>query len=76
MEVIAGLLFGGEDYNPRFTTGRYAGRHKLGVYVERRIPYWRNIRSIMDISINNKYYKLGGNPVSWTLPKLKEWNVK
>ena len=30
----------------------------------------------MDISINNKYYKLGGNPVSWTLPKLKEWNVK
>lgn len=76
MEVIAGLLFGGEDYNPKFTTGRYAGRHKLGVYVERRIPYWRNIRSIMDISINNKYYKLGGNPVSWTLPKLKEWNIK
>jgi len=64
LEVICGMLFGGEDYNPRFTTGRYAGRNKLGVYAERRIPYWRNIRSIMDISINNRYYKLGGNILS------------
>ena len=71
LEVICGIMFGGEDYNPRFTTGRYAGRHKLGVYMERRIPYWRNIRSIMDISINNKYYKLGGNPAGIVL-KFKD----
>ena len=74
LEVISGMLFGGEDYDPIVPTGRYAGRHKLGVYIERRIPYWRNIQSIMDISKNNKYYKLGGNPLS--LIPMKNDRVK
>ena len=61
METTAGIIFGGEDYDPYYHSGRYAGRHKLGVYFERRIPYYRNYATLRDISDSNHYYKVGDN---------------
>ena len=71
MGTISGMIFEGEDYNPYFTSGRYAGEHKLGVYVERRIPYWRNYVALRDIAESNHYYKMGDNIL--TVLPVKEW---
>ena len=65
MGTISGIILDGEDYDPYYHSGRYAGRHKLGVYVERRIPYYRNYASIRDIADSNHYYKIGDNILSW-----------
>ena len=59
IKTIGGMILEGEDYNPYYISGRFAGRHKLGVYIERRIPYWRNFIALRDIADNNSYYKLG-----------------
>ena len=63
--TITGIILDGDDYDPYYHSGRYAGRHKLGVYVERRIPYYRNYASIRDIADSNHYYKIGDNILSW-----------
>lgn len=65
MGTACGILLEGEDYDPYFHGGRYHGRHKLGVYLERRIPYWRNWVALRDIADNNHYYKMGDNLTSW-----------
>lgn len=62
--TLSGMILEGEEYDPYFRSGRYAGQHKLGVYVERRIPYWRNWVAIRDIADNNHYYKMGDNALS------------
>ena len=59
------MLLDGEDYDPYFHGGRYSGEHKLKVYAERRIPYWRNWVALRDIADNNHYYKMGDNLTSW-----------
>ena len=63
MGVVAGMIMEGEDYDPYYHSGRFAGQHKLGVYVERRIPYWRNYIALRDIADNNHYYKMGDNMI-------------
>lgn len=65
MGTISGMLLDGEDYDPYFHGGRYSGEHKLKVYTERRIPYWRNWVALRDIADNNHYYKMGDNIISW-----------
>ena len=64
MCLTANYIVNGEDADLVFQSGRFAGRNKIGVYVERRIPIWRNIKSITDIQENNHYYKLGDNMLS------------
>uniref|UniRef100_A0AAU8MM03 RNA-dependent RNA polymerase n=1 Tax=Geladintestivirus 2 TaxID=3233134 RepID=A0AAU8MM03_9CAUD len=64
MGTTAGIILEGEDYDPYFRTGRYAGENKLQVYIERRIPYWRNYVALRDINEQNNYYKLGKNMLS------------
>lgn len=65
MGTISGILLDGDDYDPYFHGGRYSGEHKLKVYTERRIPYWRNWVALRDIADNNHYYKMGDNIISW-----------
>lgn len=76
MDIIAHMIFGDDDFNPYFETGRFAGQHKLKVYLTRRIPIVRGIKTaFFDITEQNSYYKLkqnvGGDLVndilSWTL---------
>jgi hypothetical protein len=62
--TMAQILIEGEDYNPYYSSGKYAGEHKLKVYIERRIPVWRGINAILNIADDNHYYKLGDNMIS------------
>jgi hypothetical protein len=67
-------MFGSEEGNMYYKTGQYAGRNRLGVYLERRIPIWNGIRSIRDIPHNNHYYKRGKTAVSIIPTKeIAEW---
>lgn len=51
-----------DEFEMYYTTGRNAGRHKIGVRLENNIPLWRGIKtSTFDMSDNNKYYKVGQN---------------
>lgn len=62
MDVISQSIFGGEDFDPYFRTGRFAGQRKIKVYLERRIPVYRGIKvSFLDINEQNTYYKLRQN---------------
>lgn len=64
MGTMAQILLEGEDYDPYYHSGKYAGEHKLKVYIERRIPVWRGINAIANIADDNHYYKLGDNMLS------------
>ena len=64
MGTMAQILIEGEDYDPYYHSGKYAGEHKLKVYIERRIPVWRGINAILNIGDDNHYYKLGDNMIS------------
>lgn len=61
--ILDWMTTDGDDYEYYYETGRFAGQSKLSVYVQRRIPIWSAIRSIMDTASNNQYYKLGRNPI-------------
>lgn len=52
-----------DEYDPYYHSGRFAGEHKLKVYIQRRIPMWNGIQNILNITDNNHYYKLGENPI-------------
>ena len=64
MGTMSQILIEGEDYDPYYHSGKYAGEHKLKVYIERRIPVWRGINAILNIADDNHYYKLGDNMIS------------
>lgn len=64
MGTMSQILLEGEDYDPYYHSGKYAGEHKLKVYIERRIPVWRGINAIANIADDNHYYKLGDNMLS------------
>jgi hypothetical protein len=60
---IISWMFDGE-HDMYYHSGQFAGRNKLGVYFERRLPMWNGIRSIRDIPGNNHYYKRGTKVIS------------
>ena len=75
--LTCNYIVNGEDADLYFQSGRFANQNKIGVYVERRIPIWRNIKSITDIAENNHYYKLGDNMLSLIPVKnIAEWIKK
>ena len=66
IQFIAQYLFD-PDFDNTYQTGKYAGRDKISVRLENNIPIWRGIKSsFVDISENNKYYKVGGNLLTIT----------
>ena len=74
MNTLSQILIEGEDYDPYYHSGKYAGQHKLRVYIERRIPVWRGIKAITNISDDNHYYKLGDNMLSFVPVKdIAKW---
>lgn len=75
--LTANYIIYGEDADLYFQSGRFANQNKIGVYVERRIPIWRNIKSVTDIAENNHYYKLGDNMLSMIPVKdIAKWIKK
>lgn len=59
--LIANILVNGDEFDPYYATGRYAGENKLAVYITRNIPMYRAYKRIEDMDKNNSYYKLGEN---------------
>ena len=56
------MIMEGDDFDGTYKSGKFAGESKLKVYIERRIPIWRGIKtSFIDIKTNNSYYKVGEN---------------
>ena len=72
MYAVTQAIWQGEDYDPYYHSGRFAGEHKLWVYIQRRTPMWNGIRGILDTPSNNRYYKVGRNPVSELISQTKD----
>ena len=75
--LVSQMLIEGDDFDPYYRSGRYAGKKKLNVRIERRIPYWRNYLAIRDIADSNHYYRIGDNvlsiiPVKKIADKIKD----
>jgi hypothetical protein len=66
MNMIAHMILDGEDFDGTYKSGKFAGENKLKVYIERRIPIYRGIKSsFIDIKDNNKFYKVSENAIGF-----------
>ena len=65
-----------DDYDPNYTSGRYAGQNKILVKLGRQIPIYRSINNLATLDKANSYYKTGDNLL--TLINVKDWanNIK
>lgn len=71
---IGGFIMQGDDFDPIYKSGRFAGESKISVYVQRRIPMWSGIRGVIDSPANNHYYKVGDRVCSLVNTKgLGNW---
>ena len=61
---ISQWIIQGEDFDPYYQTGLYAGENKLWVNLRRQIPMYHAINMIERLERSNKYYKLGDNMLS------------
>lgn len=74
--MIAHMIMEGDDFDGEYKSGKFAGESKLRVYIERRIPIWRGIKtSFIDINTNNSYYKVGENFLGFfnIKQRVEEW---
>ena len=74
--MIAHMIMEGDEFDGEYKSGKFAGESKLRVYIERRIPIWRGIKtSFIDINTNNSYYKVGENFLGFfnVKERVEEW---
>lgn len=62
--VLAGAMTQGDEYDPEYQTGLYAGENKMSVLIKRNIPVWHQYQMLSRMNKSNKYYKLGKNVLS------------
>ena len=60
-----------DDYDPNYTSGRYAGQNKIIVKLGRQIPIYRSLNNLTTLDKANSYYKTGDNLL--TLINVKDW---
>lgn len=60
-----------DDYEPNYTSGRYAGQNKIIVKLGRQIPIYRSLNNLATLDKANSYYKTGDNLL--TLINVKDW---
>lgn len=60
-----------DDYDPNYTSGRYAGQNKIIVKLGRQIPIYRSLNNLVTLDKANSYYKTGDNLL--TLINIKDW---
>ena len=61
MGILSQALIEGEDFNPEYQSGAYAGENKVKVMVFRQFPVYRSLNQVNRLSKNNKYYRLDTN---------------
>lgn len=64
MGLIAQYMIQGDDFDPYYKTGLYAGENKLEVKLKRQIPMYHGIDMVNRLQRSNKYYKLDKNMLS------------
>lgn len=72
---LASLMFGDEETG-FYASGRFAGESKYKVFLERRIPGWHGIKTILDTPKNNHYFKIGQNVNGMFNAKAKADDLK
>lgn len=60
-----------DDYDPNYTSGRYAGQNKILVKLGRQVPIYRSLNNLATLDKANNYYKTGDNLL--TLIDVKDW---
>ena len=60
-----------DDYDPNYTSGRYAGQNKILVKLGRQVPIYRSLNNLATLDKANSYYKTGDNLL--TLINVKDW---
>ena len=75
INLLCHMIIDGDEFDGEYHSGKFAGESKLKVYIERRIPMWRGIKSsFIDIVDNNHYYKVGENILNWVdVNEKAEW---
>lgn len=58
---ISQYILQGDDFDPYYHSGLYAGENKLEVRLKRNIPIYHSINMLERLNRSNKYYKLGDN---------------
>lgn len=61
---ISQWIIQGDEFDPYYSSGLYAGENKLWVNIRRQIPIYHSINMVQRLERSNKYYKLGQNMLS------------
>lgn len=59
--LISQYIIQGDDFDPYYQSGLYAGENKLEIKLKRNIPIYHGINMLERLTRSNKYYKLGDN---------------
>ena len=62
---LSAMAIEGDDYDGYYHSGIHSGESKIGVYVKRRIPIYRQIYSMSTLPKNNKSYRIGDNTLTF-----------
>lgn len=75
--LIAQYIIQGDEFDPYYSSGLYAGENKFEIMLKRNIPVYHSIYMLQRLERNNKYYKLGDNMLSIIPTKdIAEWFYK
>ncbi|AXF52217.1 MAG: hypothetical protein [crAssphage sp. isolate ctcc615] len=59
--LISQWAIQGDEFDPYYSSGLYAGENKFDVMIKRNIPMYHSIYMLERLNRSNKYYKLGDN---------------
>ena len=59
--LISQYIIQGDNFDPYYQSGLYAGENKLEIKLKRNIPMYHGINMLERLTRSNKYYKLGDN---------------
>ena len=62
---LSAMAIEGDDYDGYYHSGIHSGESKIGVYVKRRIPIYRQIYAMSTLPENNKSYRIGDNTLTF-----------
>ena len=64
INVLSHLIIEGDDFDPTYRSGIYAGQNKVKILLTRNIPIVRSGMQVWRLPKNNKYYKRQSNGVN------------
>lgn len=74
MGLIGQWIIQGDEFDPYYQTGLYAGENKIKVKLLRNIPMYHSYNMLEKLQKHNKYYKLGDNMLTIIpVAEIAEW---